>query len=284
MLKALLTTVLLLVASTCFAQEQIRSSDKPTPTQVKAALDLLQKDKADPNVLAVGGYGFIEVTPGETAYWQVMPGSTGLVDREFVPKGTVVKDWYVAKGDTKFTYQTIPSSDKDRYIVKGILQGQSTLIKIVPGATKDIEPAVSYFHFQMGDVVVVPDKPVPTPDKPIPAPDTPIVEKLGYVTLALTEGNKLPAASRGLATKIADNFEAVGAKLSATAAMTVPEALAELTKRNKETLGAERAVWLPWFLAWQAKTDAMLADGTIATKPDYASAFAETATGLRKVK
>lgn len=140
----------------------------------------------------------------------------------------------------------------------------------------DFTTEVARDTFDVGAAVVVPP---PPPVDPVVIPPVVLEEKLGFATLAKTEAEKIQnATEKAKAIRLADNFEAMQAKLAATSAMTIDQANAELTKNN-QSIELDRPSWLPWFQAWKAKADAMPA-----TKENYVQAFRETAVGLRAAK
>jgi hypothetical protein len=138
-----------------------------------------------------------------------------------------------------------------------------------------------------GPVVVPPPGPPVTPPGPPnpPPPPTPVdlgPDTLGFAKFAMAEAGKITDASeRAKAVALADNFEAVSAKLAATATMTVNAAETELATKNRGTLStpADVAAWTPFFAAWKAFADADAS--VLTTKPSYVTAYADTAKGLR---
>lgn len=277
---------LLTVFPLAAGQDVLRGGDKPTYSEIQTAHDIMRRAKAEPIILASGGYAFIELDAPSKNKWYVVPGGTGEIKRQLMPKGSTYEGFLVPKGETAFKWTEIAGADKDRVRVTGVKEGPVTLLRIANGKTAEDEPdVVAAYHFIVGPQpappVVIP--PVVVPPVVVP-PDTPITEILGFTSLAIAELAKLPATARPLASSLADNFEAVSAKLAASSAMTIDDAMAQLTEKNRATLGANRAAWLPWFTAWAAKADQHNAAGTMATPADYVTAFTETATGLRKAK
>lgn len=276
------------------AQDTIRGGQKPTQGEVQNAEEIIRRAKSEPNALMIYGYMFIEIDLAGKMTWHVVEGSTGEVYRYFIPKGVVYEGFLQPKGATKPIWTKVPKSDKDRVMVVGIMAGKATLLRIQNGASPDDDHIITAYSFVIGggDIppvvippVIVPPVIVPPVIPPvIDPPVTPIVEKLGFTSMAIAEGGKVPAAAKGLASQLADNFEAVQAKLAATATMSIDEAQASLTEKNRATLGANRAAWLPFFQAWAAKADQHNASGAMATPADYVTAYTETASGLRKVK
>lgn len=177
-------------------------------------------------------------------------------------------------------------ADKRVFIlpVRGLSAGRYQFTAV--GSLGD-EHASTVFVILVGDAPLPPPIPPPVPPDPPKPPIPPLPdpkERYGFVTLARTEGYKLPATERARMQEIASNFEAVAARLAATAQMTVDQANAELRDRNRQTLGDVRITWLPWFTAWQSLADKHNTSGTMSSREHYTAAFQETAIGLRAVK
>lgn len=128
--------------------------------------------------------------------------------------------------------------------------------------------------------VGVPD-PVPSPPDPVPPPPDPVPEKFGFITLA--KQNIPQGGSKAKAPALADNFEAIAAKIAAGAITTPDQANAELRIKNQETLpvGQVRTDWTPFFQAWAVKAKTLNDSGKMTTVEDYKDAYNETAAGLR---
>lgn len=206
--------------------------------------------------------------PAET---KVQPGEEYVV---LQPETDCKAVSYIAQsGVSPFPSQFL--ADKRVFIlpVRGLPQGRYLFTAV--GSLNDN-------HVRQAFSVIVGTAPPPGPVPPVPPSP---VEKLGFATLARAEGIKLPDSARPLASQLADNFEAVAARLAATAQMTIDQGNAELRDRNRATLGDQgRAQWLPWFQAWQALADKHNAAGAMTTKEHYVTAYQETAAGLRTVR
>jgi len=167
--------------------------------------------------------------------------------------------------------------------------GAYAAIKIPPGDTD--QPEVH--SVILGSAGPAPKPPViPKPDDPTPAPT--ITEKLGFVTLARDQGEKVaPAEWKAKAHVIADNFEGVSGGLAAgrfqaaTPNATIVLAQDAILQTNRATIGgvgsAGRAAWLPFFEAWKVKSDTLASSGKLTKPEDYGQAYSETAAGLRLI-
>lgn len=134
-----------------------------------------------------------------------------------------------------------------------------------------------------------PNPPDPDPDPPgPPGPPTPVPDgKLGFTKLSYNAALALPATAKSHLPALADNFEGVASAIAAGAIRSVDEAEESLAKKNLATVGASnRAVFLPFFTAWQNHADAANKAGTLsrAAVATYAEVYAATADGLRRVK
>lgn len=122
-------------------------------------------------------------------------------------------------------------------------------------------------------------EPQPDPTPPPTLPDDP----WGVAKLVYTEAVKIPAAARGKAGELADNFDAVAAGIHAGQFRNGGFQAAQKTiaESNQQTLGSERAAWDPLFTRLHTHTQERRVPTTLAA---YADLYAAIAAGLRAAK
>lgn len=224
------------------------------------------------------------------------------VDRVIIVKEdrTVVQTPFKIKAPLGFAFYSWQTPDGSKWLKKGNVlevtscpKGTQTFVvemlsgKVVNG---DVIFTTTFgsMMFDIGAVTPV-TPPVGPPVTPVDPPVTPIdlgPDTMGFAKLAKAEGDKVTAAYKTKAAELANNFEAVSAKLAATASMTVDDAIKDLTTKNRATLpdDASKLAWMGFFNGWTTLANAHNADGSLTTKPGYVDALADTAKGLRAVR
>lgn len=192
------------------------------------------------------------------------------------PPGAATYSWQTPAGTTFY---------KRANVLEVTSAPKGTALFIVEMMTIDFDArrtitTVGEIRLSIGGVTTTPPPINPPVNPPVDPPPPPTTEdKYGFLSLAKTEAEKIQnATEKAKASRLADNFDAMAAKLKADSTLTVPVANAELTKNN-QSIGLDRPTWLPWFTAWKNR-----ADVTIQTPEQYAQAFRETAAGLRAVR
>lgn len=122
--------------------------------------------------------------------------------------------------------------------------------------------------------------PVPKPLLPLPKPVT--IEGFGLTELVKTELAKIPIDARGLAIKLAENFEWAAGKLSGTISTTIGQTQVDLDSRNAEIMNSK--AWMPFFVAWKKALESLSSEGRLATADNWAKVYRETAAALREEK
>jgi len=163
-MKRFILTLCFLCCHPLMAQDVLKPGKKPSPVELKDASDLLERAKAAPAILKVGGYCFVELEKDLVLNWYVPPGSADLLKRTKMAPGETYEGFLIPKDKTAFEFITIPASTKLRYRLTATKPGRAQLLLLGNGATLNDPPVVvEAYDFIIGDAP--PDDPI-TPVAP----------------------------------------------------------------------------------------------------------------------
>lgn len=190
-----------LVGAQALGQDVLKPGKQPTPAEKQAAVDLLERSKANPTALKVGGYCFVELEKDVVLNWYVPPGSSDLLKRTKMAPGEGYEGFLIPKDKTAFEFVTIAPSDKLRYRLTATKPGKAQLLLLANGATLNDPPVVvQAYDFIIGDA--------PPDDPPGPVSPTGDLAKLALADIKAGNGTQEQARLyRSLLKQIAGSIE-----------------------------------------------------------------------------
>lgn len=190
-----LSIIVLLLASTAFAQEVSPLRKRMSADAVMSAKDIIRQNEeiirqneSTPIIMPYGGYALVPMEVTGKPF--IVPGSDNCLFIQTIPKGKAYSGWFVSKDKPGvFSFKTITPDDKyDRVLVHGITNGKQTILwhAMVDGESVIIDAK----FFQVGDKL---------PD-PVDPPKPPPVDPTDVLVLAakkdITNGNgSIPAVN-----------------------------------------------------------------------------------------
>lgn len=164
-MKRLTLLLALLFATVAHGQTTYPLIEKPSSAKVADAKATMDAIKDAPVNMGIGGYALIQIKVTTKLTTYTVPGSSDCLDTETIPKGKVIKQWFVPDGGKEWVRVTIPAdNDYDRLLVTGTIKGTATILWMTVANGEAVVVAGYRFDVAGGKpappVIIPPDEPV----------------------------------------------------------------------------------------------------------------------------